>query len=76
MKDVSYAKIIRVRLSQGNLVGRSKDAILEELVSVKGLGSYGHNHIAMWLGKNDKISIDSEVCRCMCLLVRSEKKLY
>ena len=55
-------------------VGWPKDAILEELVSVNGLGSYSLNHIAMLLGKNDKIPIDSEVRRCMRLLGRSEKK--
>ena len=54
-------------------VGWPKDAILEELVSVKGLGSYSLNHIAMLLGKNDKIPKDSEVRRCMRLLGRSEK---
>ena len=55
-------------------VGWSKDAILQELSTVKGLGSYSINHVAMLLGKNDRIPIDSEVRRIMRLLGRSDKK--
>ena len=53
-------------------VGWSTDPILQELSTIKGLGPYNINHIAMLLGKNDKIPIDSEVRRCMRLLGRSD----
>ncbi len=55
-------------------VGWSIDPILQRLSTVKGLGGYSINHVAMLLGKNDKIPIDSEVRRCMRILGRSEQK--